>query len=270
MRRVPRHDHDDLNQRHAGRRGERQVQLLPPRLQGGRRQPRREVRHPAAEHGVQPQEARGAEHQLPAVPRRRAGARARDARPDAPHARLLRLPPASGRRGARRGEGRLRDVPREGRSARKAAASRRRSRAARCSRRAGSTTRSTRRTSCSATSTSPRTTRSSARTATRRTSAPACHDGRVRPRNIHPNDYLNMHAVEGRLATQKCTSCHREQSFCLGCHQRVGVSMSGPVEGLGALPPAEERVERPAAPAGPPLVRGEPKPQRLRELPHRA
>jgi hypothetical protein len=56
----------------------------------------------------------------------------------------------------------------------------------------------------------------------------ACHDGRVRPRNIHPNDYLSMHAVEGRLAMQKCTSCHRQQSFCLGCHQRVGVSMSGP------------------------------------------
>jgi len=56
-----------------------------------------------------------------------------------------------------------------------------------------------------------------------------CHDGRVRPRNIHPNDYISMHPVEARLATQKCTSCHREQSFCLGCHQRVGVSMSGPV-----------------------------------------
>jgi len=55
-----------------------------------------------------------------------------------------------------------------------------------------------------------------------------CHDGRVRPRNIHPNDYLNMHATEARLATQRCTSCHREQSFCLGCHQRLGVSMSGP------------------------------------------
>lgn len=56
----------------------------------------------------------------------------------------------------------------------------------------------------------------------------ACHDGRVRPRNIHPNDYLSMHAIEARMATQKCTSCHREQSFCLGCHQRLGVSMSGP------------------------------------------
>jgi hypothetical protein len=55
----------------------------------------------------------------------------------------------------------------------------------------------------------------------------ACHDGRVRPRNVHPNDYLNMHAIEGRLATQKCASCHREQNFCVSCHQRMGVSMSG-------------------------------------------
>lgn len=56
----------------------------------------------------------------------------------------------------------------------------------------------------------------------------ACHDGRVRPRSVHPNDYLSMHAIEARMATQKCTSCHREQSFCLGCHQRLGVAMSGP------------------------------------------
>jgi hypothetical protein len=56
----------------------------------------------------------------------------------------------------------------------------------------------------------------------------ACHDGRVRPRSIHPSDYINMHSTEARLATQRCTSCHREQSFCLGCHQRLGVTMSGP------------------------------------------
>jgi hypothetical protein len=55
-----------------------------------------------------------------------------------------------------------------------------------------------------------------------------CHDGRVRPRNIHPSDYLNLHPVEARLATQRCTSCHNEQSFCLQCHQRLGVAMSGP------------------------------------------
>jgi hypothetical protein len=77
----------------------------------------------------------------------------------------------------------------------------------------------------------------------------ACHDGRVRPRNIHPNDYLNMHAVEGRLATQKCTSCHREQSFCLGCHQRIGVSMSGPNRDSGRFhPPKAEWSDPPRRP----------------------
>jgi cytochrome c7-like protein len=55
-----------------------------------------------------------------------------------------------------------------------------------------------------------------------------CHDGRVRPRNIHPNDYLNMHAIEARMATEKCRSCHEEQSFCLNCHMRVGVAESSP------------------------------------------
>jgi hypothetical protein len=55
-----------------------------------------------------------------------------------------------------------------------------------------------------------------------------CHDGRVRPRSIHPNDYLNMHPVEARMGTEKCTSCHQQQSFCLDCHLRVGVAESSP------------------------------------------
>ena len=55
-----------------------------------------------------------------------------------------------------------------------------------------------------------------------------CHDGRVRPRSIHPNDYLNMHPVEARMEPQRCQSCHEQQSFCLGCHQRAGVAESSP------------------------------------------
>ncbi len=55
-----------------------------------------------------------------------------------------------------------------------------------------------------------------------------CHDGRVRPRNIHPNDWLDSHPVAARQNQQKCASCHREQSFCLSCHQRAGVAESGP------------------------------------------
>jgi len=56
-----------------------------------------------------------------------------------------------------------------------------------------------------------------------------CHDGRVRPRTVHPNDYISMHPIEARMATTNCQSCHNEQSFCLTCHMRVGVTMSGPV-----------------------------------------
>jgi hypothetical protein len=57
-----------------------------------------------------------------------------------------------------------------------------------------------------------------------------CHDGRVRPRSIHPNDFLSMHPIEARQGTERCTSCHREQSFCLSCHQRLGITMSGPTD----------------------------------------
>ena len=57
-----------------------------------------------------------------------------------------------------------------------------------------------------------------------------CHDGRVRPRSIHPNDFLSLHAVEAQKNGASCTSCHRQQSFCLSCHQRSGVAQSGPFE----------------------------------------
>ncbi|MBI3206207.1 MAG: cytochrome c family protein [Myxococcales bacterium] len=55
-----------------------------------------------------------------------------------------------------------------------------------------------------------------------------CHDGRVRPRAIHPNDWISMHPVAARQNDPSCTSCHRQQTFCVGCHQRAGVAMSGP------------------------------------------
>lgn len=55
-----------------------------------------------------------------------------------------------------------------------------------------------------------------------------CHDGKVRQRSFHPNDWLSMHAVAAFQDNPRCTSCHNQQSFCLTCHQRAGVSMSGP------------------------------------------
>lgn len=55
-----------------------------------------------------------------------------------------------------------------------------------------------------------------------------CHDGRVRPRKVHPNDWISMHPMAARQNSPNCTSCHRQQSFCVGCHQRAGVALSGP------------------------------------------
>ncbi|HEX6276153.1 MAG TPA: cytochrome c3 family protein [Polyangiaceae bacterium] len=59
-----------------------------------------------------------------------------------------------------------------------------------------------------------------------------CHDGRVRPRRVHPNDFISMHPVQARRNEPRCTSCHQEQSFCLSCHQRAGVTLTGPSEVL--------------------------------------
>jgi hypothetical protein len=70
----------------------------------------------------------------------------------------------------------------------------------------------------------------------------ACHDGRVRDRRIHPNDYLTQHPVDARINPDRCGSCHRQASFCVGCHDRAGVS-------LGAAPSAraQGRFHPPAA-----------------------
>jgi len=55
-----------------------------------------------------------------------------------------------------------------------------------------------------------------------------CHDGRVRPRDVHPGDYISMHAIEAQQASSSCTSCHQLQSFCADCHRRVGVARDAP------------------------------------------
>lgn len=55
-----------------------------------------------------------------------------------------------------------------------------------------------------------------------------CHDGRVRPRRVHPNDWISMHPVAARQNDPSCSTCHRAQTFCVACHQRSGVTLSGP------------------------------------------
>ncbi|HEX4355480.1 MAG TPA: cytochrome c3 family protein [Polyangiales bacterium] len=52
----------------------------------------------------------------------------------------------------------------------------------------------------------------------------ACHDGRRKPRGIHPNDYLSLHAQDSQRNATRCNSCHDSPSFCLPCHARLGIS----------------------------------------------
>jgi len=51
-----------------------------------------------------------------------------------------------------------------------------------------------------------------------------CHDGRARPRMIHPNDWLTLHPQHARRSATDCQGCHSLQTFCTECHARLGIS----------------------------------------------
>lgn len=50
-----------------------------------------------------------------------------------------------------------------------------------------------------------------------------CHNGVIKPLDFHGNDYISIHPIEARKNEPRCDSCHRLQSFCLGCHERLGI-----------------------------------------------
>jgi c(7)-type cytochrome triheme protein len=56
----------------------------------------------------------------------------------------------------------------------------------------------------------------------------SCHNGVMKPFDIHGNDYVLIHPIEARRDNMKCQSCHRLQTFCVGCHQRTGVGLDVP------------------------------------------
>lgn len=57
-----------------------------------------------------------------------------------------------------------------------------------------------------------------------------CHASHIKPLTLHPADYVRTHGIDARRSAD-CVGCHREQSFCLDCHVRSGVSMTpGPTQ----------------------------------------
>ena len=53
-----------------------------------------------------------------------------------------------------------------------------------------------------------------------------CHDSLQKPISVHPNDFITLHPVQAKMDSLQCDSCHRYQSFCAACHERVGIGMS--------------------------------------------
>jgi hypothetical protein len=52
-----------------------------------------------------------------------------------------------------------------------------------------------------------------------------CHAGVRKPMRLHPGDFVHAHGILARGGgAQDCQSCHRAQSFCVSCHQRMGVA----------------------------------------------
>lgn len=71
----------------------------------------------------------------------------------------------------------------------------------------------------------------------------SCHDGRNRPRAIHPNDWLTLHPQQARRSATDCQGCHALQTFCAECHARLGISQTSAPEvrtGARIHPPAAQ------------------------------
>lgn len=64
-----------------------------------------------------------------------------------------------------------------------------------------------------------------------------CHAGSIKPMDFHPGDYVTLHAVDARRGVPDCSACHKSQRFCVGCHERSGVSVrtDGGFDNAGVL-----------------------------------
>lgn len=72
----------------------------------------------------------------------------------------------------------------------------------------------------------------------------SCHNSVTKPLDIHGGDYVGRHAIDARRNQPDCGTCHRRQTFCLGCHERMGVISHSTLPGtpaVSAFSPASPR-----------------------------
>lgn len=75
-----------------------------------------------------------------------------------------------------------------------------------------------------------------------------CHNSTVKPMDFHGNDYVVLHPIEARRNNPDCKTCHRTQTFCVGCHSRSGVAQDR--GGSEYLPPSSGMTGRRFHPEG--------------------
>lgn len=71
-----------------------------------------------------------------------------------------------------------------------------------------------------------------------------CHNAVAKPLDIHGGNYVARHAIDARRNQPDCSTCHRQQSFCLGCHERLAVTSHSTLPGrppVSAFTPAQPR-----------------------------
>lgn len=76
-----------------------------------------------------------------------------------------------------------------------------------------------------------------------------CHNAAAKPFDIHGGNYIARHAIDARRNQPDCSTCHRQQSFCLGCHQRLAVADHATLPGrppTTAFFPARPRAYHPS------------------------
>ena len=67
-----------------------------------------------------------------------------------------------------------------------------------------------------------------------------CHNGALRPEEVHGPGYIVVHPLEARNNPGRCASCHNPTTFCQDCHLslRAGTGPASPAPGVGFHPPS--------------------------------